>query len=204
VLSQAVRQAALWHQRGSSVRVAVNVSALQFQQAQFVDRVAGVLAVSGLPPHLLELELTESILVHDAADALLRLGALSKLGVRLSIDDFGTGYSSLAYLKRFPIHKLKIDRSFISGLPGDESDAGIVRAILQMAKALGMQVIAEGVETAAQHDFLLDAGCDQFQGYFCAPALDNMSFEQRLASLRAPQADTLPRPTKPHMRLVQS
>jgi diguanylate cyclase (GGDEF)-like protein/PAS domain S-box-containing protein len=203
VLSQAVRQAALWHQRGYSVPMAVNVSALQFQQAQFVDRVAGVLAVSGLPPHLLELELTESILVHDAADALLRLGALSNLGVRLSIDDFGTGYSSLAYLKRFPIHKLKIDRSFVSGLPSDESDAGIVRAILQMAKALGMHVIAEGVETAAQHAFLLDAGCDQFQGFFCAPALDSMSFEQRLVAQRAPQADTLPRATRPHMRLVQ-
>ena len=203
VLSQAVRQAALWQQRGYSVPMAVNVSALQFQQAQFVDRVANVLAVSGLPPHLLELELTESILVHDAADALLRLGALSKLGVRLSIDDFGTGYSSLAYLKRFPIHKLKIDRSFVSGLPSDDSDAGIVRAILQMAKALGMQVIAEGVETLAQHDFLLDAGCDHYQGFYCAPALDSMSFEQRLVAQVAAQSDTLPRPTKPHMRLVQ-
>ena len=203
VLSQAVRQAALWHQRGHSVPMAVNVSALQFQQAQFVDRVAGVLAVSGLPPHLLELELTESILVNDAADALMRLAALSRLGVLLSIDDFGTGYSSLAYLKRFPIHKLKIDRSFVSGLPGDDSDAGIVRAILQMAQALGMSVIAEGVETAAQHQFLLDAGCDEFQGFFCAPALDSMSFEQRLASQRAPLADTRPRPTVPHIRLVQ-
>jgi diguanylate cyclase (GGDEF)-like protein/PAS domain S-box-containing protein len=202
VLSQAVRQAALWQQRGHSVPMAINVSALQFQQSHFVDRVASVLSMSSLPPHLLELELTESILVHDAADALLRLGALSKLGVRLSIDDFGTGYSSLAYLKRFPIHKLKIDRSFVSGLPEDDSDAGIVRAILQMAQALGMSVIAEGVETAAQHQFLLDAGCDQFQGYYCAPALDSMSFEQRLLAMRAPQIDTLPRPSVPHIRLV--
>jgi predicted signal transduction protein with EAL and GGDEF domain len=102
VLSQAMRQAALWHERGHAVPVAVNVSALQFQQAHFVDRVASVLAVSGLPPHLLELELTESILVRDADEALHRLQALARLGVRLSIDDFGTGYSSLAYLKRFP------------------------------------------------------------------------------------------------------
>jgi diguanylate cyclase (GGDEF)-like protein len=102
VLSQAVRQAALWMQRGHDVPVAINVSALQFQQAHFVDRVASVLAVSGLPAHLLELELTESILVHDAAEALYRLQALARLGLRLSIDDFGTGYSSLAYLKRFP------------------------------------------------------------------------------------------------------
>ena len=181
VLSQAVRQAALWHGRGHSVPIAINVSALQFQQPHFVDRVAGVLAVAGVPPQLLELELTESILVHDADEALHRLHALARLGVRLSIDDFGTGYSSLAYLKRFPIGKLKIDRSFISGLPSDDSDAGIVRAILQMARALGMQVIAEGVETEAQRQFLQDEGCQQFQGWLYAPALDSLSFEQRLA-----------------------
>ncbi len=180
VLSQAVRQAALWHQRGYQMPMAINVSALQFQQSQFVDCVANVLAVSGLPPHLLELELTESILVHDAADALLRLAALSQLGVKLSIDDFGTGYSSLAYLKRFPIHKLKIDRSFISGLPGDDSDAGIVRAILQMAQALGMKVIAEGVETEGQRQFLLEAGCSEFQGFLFSQGVDSLSFEQLL------------------------
>ena len=178
VLSQAVRQAALWHQRGQSLPVAVNVSALQFQQPQFVDRVASVLAVSGMPAHLLELELTESILVHDADEALRRLSGLAALGVKLSIDDFGTGYSSLAYLKRFPIHKLKIDRSFVQGLPNDQCDAGIVRAILQMASALGMSVIAEGVETEGQRAFLQDAGCDSFQGFLFAPALDALSFEQ--------------------------
>ncbi len=180
VLSQAVRQGALWHQRGTPMPMAINVSALQFQQSHFVDRVANVLAVSGLPPHLLELELTESILVHDAADALLRLGALAQLGVKLSIDDFGTGYSSLSYLKRFPIHKLKIDRSFVSGLPGDDSDAGIVRAILQMAHALGMNVIAEGVETEGQRQFLLDAGCNEFQGFLFSPGVDSLSFERLL------------------------
>jgi diguanylate cyclase (GGDEF)-like protein/PAS domain S-box-containing protein len=180
VLSQAVRQAVLWHQRGHDIPVAVNVSALQFQQAQFVDRVASVLAVSGMPAELLELELTESILVHDAEEAMHRLHALAALGVRLSIDDFGTGYSSLGYLKRFPIGKLKIDRSFVAGLPGDDSDAGIVRAILQMARALDMKVIAEGVETEAQRQFLLDAGCDEFQGWLFAPAMDSLSFEQRL------------------------
>jgi diguanylate cyclase (GGDEF)-like protein len=180
VLSQAVRQAALWHSKGLSLPIAVNVSALQFQQAHFIDRVANVLAVAGLPPQLLELELTESILVHDADEALHRLHALARLGVKMSIDDFGTGYSSLAYLKRFPIDKLKIDRSFVSGLPDDDSDAGIVRAILQMARALGLRVIAEGVETEAQRSFLHDAGCDEFQGYLFAPALDALSFEHRL------------------------
>ncbi len=200
VLSQAVRQIALWHSKGLSIPVAVNVSALQFQQSHFVDRVANVVAVSGIPASLLELELTESILVHDADDALQRLHALSRLGVRLSIDDFGTGYSSLAYLKRFPIDKLKIDRSFITGLPQDDSDAGIVRAILQMARALDMKVIAEGVETEAQRQFLQDAGCDGFQGYLFAPALDALSFE-----LRLPLRPEVPAPAPPpaRMRLVK-
>jgi diguanylate cyclase (GGDEF)-like protein len=199
VLSQAMRQAALWHQRGYSLPIAINVSALQFEQAHFVDRVASVLAVSGVPAHLLELELTESILVHDAEDALNRLHALHRLGVRLSIDDFGTGYSSLAYLKRFPIRKLKIDRSFVSGLPDDDSDAGIVRAILQMAKALGMGVIAEGVETEAQRQFLAQEGCDEFQGFLFAPALDTLSFEQRLGA-----AEPAPLVAGKRFRLVRS
>ena len=201
VLSQAVRQAALWHSKGLAMPIAVNVSALQFQQGHFVDRVASVLAVSGVPPQLLELELTESILVHDADEALHRLHALARLGVRMSIDDFGTGYSSLAYLKRFPIDKLKIDRSFISGLPVDDRDAGIVRAILQMARALGMKVIAEGVETEAQRRFLHDAGCDEFQGYLFAPALDALSFEQRLPATAA--AAATPRRGPPRIRLVR-
>ena len=143
---------------------------------------------------------TESILLHDAAEALHRLQALARLGVRLSIDDFGTGYSSLAYLKRFPIGKLKIDRSFVSGLPGDESDAGIVRAILQMARALGKKVIAEGVETEAQRQFLQLAGCDEFQGFLFAPALDTLSFEQRLP----PPGHPVPRwQAPPRIRLVR-
>ncbi len=197
VLSQAVRQAALWHSKGLSLPIAVNVSALQFQQAHFVDRVASVLAISGLPPQLLELELTESILVHDAEDALTRLHALERLGVQTSIDDFGTGYSSLSYLKRFPIGKLKIDRSFVMGLPADDSDAAIVRAILQMARALGKKVIAEGVETEAQRQFLQDAGCDEFQGFLVAPALDTLSFEARLK-----HDQTAPPPPVPRIRLV--
>ncbi len=182
VLSQAMRQASLWNERGTPMPIAVNVSALQFQQVNFTDRVASMLAVSGLPPHLLELELTESILVRHADEALHRLQALSRLGLRMSIDDFGTGYSSLAYLKRFPIDKLKIDRSFVRGLPDDESDAGIVRAILQMARALGKLVIAEGVETEPQRAFLQAEGCAQFQGFLFSPPLDSLSFEQRMLS----------------------
>ncbi|WP_395701723.1 putative bifunctional diguanylate cyclase/phosphodiesterase [Aquabacterium sp.] len=180
VLAQAVRQAARWRAEGLLMPVSVNVSALQFQQADFIDRVAAVLRDNELPGSLLELELTESILVHDADEALQRLSQLSQLGVRLAIDDFGTGYSSLAYLKRFPIERLKIDRSFIEGVPQDDSDAGIVRAIIQMSTALGMKVIAEGVETEPQRAFLLEAGCDQFQGFLYAPALDALSFDERV------------------------
>jgi diguanylate cyclase (GGDEF)-like protein len=182
VLQQAVKQAAAWQASGLPTVVSVNVSALQFQQPGFVDGVAGVLREAGLAAQWLELELTESILLQDAQDAMLRLQALAQLGVKLAIDDFGTGYSSLAYLKRFPIGRLKIDRSFISGLPNDESDAGIVRAIISMGRALRLQIIAEGVETLAQRDFLQQAGCDMFQGFLYSPALDVLAFEAKFGA----------------------
>lgn len=181
VLRQAVAQAATWLAAGRPMTVAVNVSALQFQQPGFVDGVAAVLRDAALPPEWLELELTESILIQDAQDAMLRLQALAQIGVKLSIDDFGTGYSSLAYLKRFPIGRLKIDRTFISGLPIEESDVAIVQAIIQMGRALRLQIIAEGVETDAQREFLHTAGCDLFQGFLFAPALDAAAFEARLS-----------------------
>ena len=178
VMREAVRQAAVWNAKGLPLTMAINVSALQFQQADFVDSVAAVLNEHGLPAHQLELELTESILIHEVDETMRRLAALAALGVQLSIDDFGTGYSSLSYLKRFPIHKLKIDRSFVNDLPADESDAAIVDAIIRMAGALRLRVIAEGVETDAQHRFLIGAGCDEYQGYLCAPALDPAAFEE--------------------------
>ena len=189
VLEQAVRQASRWHHRGLLMPVAVNVSALQFGQADFNQRVLDVLQEHKLPAALLELELTESILVHDADAALTRLSALSQAGVRLSIDDFGTGYSSLAYLKRFPINRLKIDRSFVAGVPDDPRDGAIVRAVVQLAQALGMTVIAEGVETEPQRQFLRELGCDEFQGFLFAPALDARSFEARLhdGGMRGPK-----------------
>ena len=186
MLAQAVRQAAAWRSQGMPLKIAVNVSALQFQQADFVDRVAQALRGADLPGALLELELTESILVRDASEALQRLYALSQLGVKLAIDDFGTGYSSLAYLKRFPIEKLKIDKSFIRNLPADDSDAAIVRAVIQLARALNLRVNAEGVETEAQRRMLAEVGCDELQGFLFAPALDAFSFEQRLRNQAAP------------------
>jgi len=184
VLAEAVRQARAWHEEGLDLVIAVNVSALQFQQADFVNHVAAVLDTHRLPPERLELELTESVLIQDAEEALHRLDALAALGIRLSIDDFGTGYSSLAYLKRFPIHRLKIDRSFIADLPHDESDAAIVTAIIQLARSLDLRVISEGVETEVQRRFLLNLGCLEYQGYLFAPALAADEFRQRIVPER--------------------
>lgn len=186
VLEEAVRQATLWQNQGTPVTVSINVSALQFQQPDFVDIVAAVVSIAGLAPHLLELELTESILIQDANETLGRLHALAALGVALSIDDFGTGYSSLAYLKRFPISKLKIDRSFVTGLPDDEGDRAIVSATIGMARGLKLKVVAEGVETAAQRDYLASLGCESFQGFLCAPGLPPDQFEALMHSLPKP------------------
>ncbi len=195
VLQQAVRQAARWLQGGLSLPVSINVSALQFARDDFAERVAAALAEQRLPGAMLELELTESILLHDAEEALRRLAQLSRLGVRLAIDDFGTGYSSLAYLKRYPIDRLKIDRSFVRGVPGDESDTAIVRAVVQLARALGMMVIGEGVETEAQREFLQDIGCHQYQGFLFAPALEPWVLEDRLRDVPMP-------PKRPKLTLV--
>jgi diguanylate cyclase (GGDEF)-like protein/PAS domain S-box-containing protein len=184
VMQEAVRQASAWAAAGTPVVISVNVSALQFQQPDFVDQVAQCLASSGLPAHLLELELTESILVQDANEALARLHALASLGLSLAIDDFGTGYSSLAYLKKFPISKLKIDRTFVMGLPDDESDRAIVGATVAMARALKLSVVAEGVETPAQHDYLAQLQCASFQGFLCAPGLPVPQFAALLAEGR--------------------
>jgi EAL domain-containing protein (putative c-di-GMP-specific phosphodiesterase class I) len=179
-LRQAVQQAVLWRDQGYPLLMSVNVSALQFHKADFVDHVAQALSDAGLAPQWLELELTESILVKDAQEALQRLQELARLGVKLAIDDFGTGYSSLAYLKRFPIGRLKIDRSFIKGLPKDEVDVGIVNAIINLGKALHLEMVAEGVETEAQRLFMLKAGCTQYQGALFSPAIDALSMQSLL------------------------
>ena len=182
VMEEAVRQASVWLGAGTPVVVSVNVSALQFQQPGFVDQVAQCLQASGLPARWLELELTESILVQDANEALARLHALASLGLSLAIDDFGTGYSSLAYLKKFPISKLKIDRTFVMGLPEDESDRAIVGATLAMARALKLSVVAEGVETQAQRDYLAQLQCASFQGFLCSPGLPAAQFTHCMAA----------------------
>jgi diguanylate cyclase (GGDEF)-like protein len=183
VMHEALRQAAVWQNMACPVVISVNVSALQFQQQDFVEQVAKELRSAGLSPDLLELELTESILIQDANEALARLHALAALGISLAIDDFGTGYSSLAYLKKFPISKLKIDRAFVMGLPADESDRAIVSATIAMARALKLAVVAEGVETVGQRDFLRELQCESYQGYLCSPALASADFERLIAAL---------------------
>ncbi len=164
VLRTACQQAAQWLREGrATLRVAVNLSPRQTRDPALVENVLGILRETGLPPHLLELEITESVLMEDIDANIKLLEALHAAGVNLSIDDFGTGYSSLAYLQRFPIHKLKIDRGFVQRMPGDgEAIAG---AVIAMAHNLRMQVVAEGVEHAGQLAWLRAAGCDLGQGY---------------------------------------
>ncbi|MBK5966446.1 diguanylate cyclase [Thiocystis minor] len=192
VLREAIRQGEQWQALGVGLTMSVNVSAVQFQQTNFITSLAQLLAVSTLPPGQLELELTESILIQNVEDTLIRLDALVALGVRLAIDDFGTGYSNLAYLKRFPLHRLKIDRSFVRDLPDDESDAAIATAVINLARALKLRVIAEGVENDTQREFLLAAGCDEFQGYLCAPALEPAEFLNLVERIGLADAPTLP------------
>ena len=166
VLGEAGRQVEGWHQnKGRVPKVSVNISARQFSDGQLGERIASILEDTGLPPACLELELTESILMREVNEAMQILASLKNLGLSIAVDDFGTGYSSLNYLKQFPIDVLKIDRTFVDGLPSGEQDAQIARAIIAMAHSLNLAVIAEGVETHEQLDFLREHGCDEVQGY---------------------------------------
>ncbi|MBV8679837.1 MAG: EAL domain-containing protein [Aquitalea sp.] len=182
VLQQACQQMARWLEQGLQLpKIAVNVSARQLARQDFIDEVSAALQASGLPGHYLEIEVTESTLMEDAKQAARQLAILKAMGIRLSVDDFGTGYSSLAYLKRFAPDTVKIDRSFVSNLPTDSEDAAIVSAIIHLARALGMNTLAEGVETEAQRAFLQQLGCEGMQGYLLGRPLDADTFAQRLA-----------------------
>lgn len=172
VLCEACRQAMRWQSAGlPEVTMAVNVAPVQFRQAGFVEEVAGVLAATGLDAHLLELELTERTVMHDAEINLGTLSALNRMGVELALDDFGTGYSSLAYLKRFPVGKLKIDRSFVRDLEHDPDDQAIASTIVLMGHNLRLKVLAEGVESADQLRLLRQMGCDMVQGFYFSRAV---------------------------------
>ena len=180
VLEAACRQARRWRDSGFGPQfVSVNVSPRQLRQADFVETVAQAVAQAGLVPGQLELEITEGMVMHDVPGTVEMLGRLHRLGVEIAIDDFGTGYSSLSYLKRFPVHRLKVDRSFVSDVTRDRDDAAIVRTIVALGHNLGLRVVAEGVETPEQRDFLAAMGCDEMQGYLFgrpvpAPELEAM------------------------------
>jgi EAL domain-containing protein (putative c-di-GMP-specific phosphodiesterase class I) len=188
VLEQACASSKAWQDKGlPPARVAVNVSSRQFLRGNLPEIVEAALARSGLDPHWLELEITESMLIQDEAAAAAVIRRIDQLGVHFSLDDFGTGYSSLSRLKRFPFHTLKIDQSFVAGIPADPGDAAIVRAIVAMARGLGIRVLAEGVENQAQWAFLRDAGCDVIQGYhYGEPLTPEQVAELLRAELVAP------------------
>jgi diguanylate cyclase (GGDEF)-like protein/PAS domain S-box-containing protein len=172
VLQTVCEQIKVWQARGITVRpVAVNLSAQQFHQADFDAHVRALITQSGVDCRLIELEITESMLMHNPAEAAGMLNRLRRIGVKVSIDDFGTGYSSLAYLKRFPLDALKIDRTFVRDLTVDSDDAEIALAIISLAHNLKLKVVAEGVETEAQMNFLRSHGCDEMQGYYFARPL---------------------------------
>jgi len=183
VISEACRQLKTWHQNKVRVpKVSVNISARQFSDGQLGERIATILRDTGLPPACLELELTESILMREVNEALQILASLKNLGLSIAVDDFGTGYSSLNYLKQFPIDVLKIDRTFVDGLPSGEQDAQIARAIIAMAHSLNLAVIAEGVETHEQLDFLREHGCDEVQGYLFGRPMPANRFEAQFSN----------------------
>lgn len=166
VLDQACRQLREWHDQGfSELRMAVNLSTVQLHHNELPRVVNNLLQIYRLPPRSLELEVTETGLMEDISTAAQHLLSLRRSGAMIAIDDFGTGYSSLSYLKSLPLDKIKIDKSFVQDLFEDDDDATIVRAIIQLGKSLGMQVIAEGVETAEQEAYIVAQGCHEGQGY---------------------------------------
>jgi diguanylate cyclase (GGDEF)-like protein/PAS domain S-box-containing protein len=177
VLETACRQNKAWQDMGlAPIVVSVNVSARQFHRDDFVQTVVAVLKKTGLEARYLEIELTESMVMHDAEKLVAMLDELKRIGVQMSVDDFGTGYSSLSYLKRFPVDRLKIDRSFVQDVMSDSDDATIVRTIIALGHNLGLHIVAEGVETAEQSDFLRQNGCDEAQGYFFGRPVSNVDF----------------------------
>ena len=187
LLEEACAQINAW-QKNEATRnfnLAVNVSAKQFRQSDFVAQVRDAMARHSVNPNLLKLELTESLLLEDIEDTITKMNDLNRIGVRFSLDDFGTGYSSLQYLKRLPLHQLKIDQSFVCDIACDDSDREIVRTIIAMAQNLSLNVIAEGVETEEQLAFLLASGCTHYQGYLFGSPMPIDQFDATLGSCRA-------------------
>ncbi|WP_297835159.1 EAL domain-containing protein [Pseudomonas sp.] len=183
VLREACRQICAWQACGlPAIRISVNISATEFRQKDFLDGIRSVLEETGMRPDQLELEITEGVLMHNADATIQVLLAIKEMGVRLAIDDFGTGYSSLSYLRRFPIDVLKIDQSFIRALGTDSNDEALVDAIISLGKSLKLNIIAEGIETQDQLDFLRAHQCEEGQGYFFSRAVEPEAFARILSA----------------------
>jgi EAL domain-containing protein (putative c-di-GMP-specific phosphodiesterase class I) len=180
VLRTAVRQMKEWHPEHGLLRVAVNLSARQFQQRDLTTMIERILTESDYPPELLDIEITESTAMHNADVSLAVMNRLRSMGVRISIDDFGTGYSSLSYLKRFPIDTVKIDQNFVRDLSDVSNDGAIITAVISMARALNLRVVAEGVETEAQLDFLRRENCEVVQGFLHSRPVPAAEFDRSL------------------------
>jgi EAL domain-containing protein (putative c-di-GMP-specific phosphodiesterase class I) len=188
VLKTACLKVKSWQDAGyPPLRLAVNISSRQIYQPNFTAKVAQIVKDTGLAPQNLELELTESTLIHEVDSASSILGKLKSLGIQIAIDDFGTGFSSLSYLKQFPFDTLKVDRYFVQNIGQDSENSAITLATIQMAHSLNLKVIAEGVETERELDFLSQHGCDEIQGYFYSRPLAQDSFEKLLASKKSLQ-----------------
>ena len=179
VLETACQQLAAWADQPAMAHlsIAVNVSARQFRENNFVSQTLATLERTRANPQRLKLELTESVLIADAEDVIVKMNALKAIGIGFAIDDFGTGYSSLSYIKRLPLERLKIDQSFVRNILMDANDAAISRAVIAMATSMGLGVMAEGVETEAQRDFLASLGCHTYQGYLFSKPLPVAEFE---------------------------
>ena len=176
VIAETCKQMRAWREAGVHMRVAINLSVHQLRQPGLAEEIAGALSSAGVDPAVLTCEITESVAMDDAPTALAVFDRLKATGVQLSIDDFGTGYSSLSYLRRLPVHQLKIDRSFVIDLGESEDARAVAAAIVNLAHALRLEVVAEGVETAAQRDILLALGCDKFQGFLFAKPMSVEAF----------------------------
>jgi EAL domain-containing protein (putative c-di-GMP-specific phosphodiesterase class I) len=181
IVASAAAQIKAWHERFGALTLAVNISARQFHEPNLHDRLLEILKSNGLPPSSIEIEITESMALSDVSHAIETLQQLKRIGVKIAVDDFGTGHSSLNYLRRFDVDYIKIDRSFVAGIGTESSDETIVKAIIAMGHSLGLTIVAEGVETPAQYEFLRTHGCDRVQGYLISRPIDAEALEALLA-----------------------
>lgn len=186
VLAQACRQNALWQRQGLSIKLAVNISADHFNQQAFIPKISKIISESGMPTHLLELEITETAVMLEMVKALEHMHEIKSMGLSLALDDFGTGYSSLGYLRQFPINKLKIEASFIKEIASNKSDRALAKGIIDLGHDLDLIVLAEAVETKEQFELLKSFGCDMVQGYYFSKPLTRKAFEQFLKTFTLP------------------